>query len=462
MLKRYIGDKAFYSHALSIALPIIVQNLITNFVSLLDNIMVGQLSTAEISAVTIANNNLIFIFNLCLFGGAAGAGIFTTQFHGSGDHTGVRHTFRFKMYVCAFLALLGSGIFYFFSDPLINLYLQGDGDPALAADTLYYGRMYLFAMLPGLLPFALTNAYASTLRETGHPTMPMIAGAIATVVNLILNYVLIFGHFGAPAMGVTGAAIATVISRYVEFFIVAGWTHLNPKKNPFIKGAYSSLYIPGKLLRTVFLKGMLLLLNEGFWSLGMATLNQCYSTCGLDVVPALSISTTIYNLSAVVFRSLGNTVGIITGQMLGSSCPEEEVRSSNRKLTALCVVSGVLFGALTAGLAKAFPMIYNTTEMVRLLATQFIVISAVLMPLQAYIFPIYFTLRAGGKALATFIFDSGAVWVLNIPLAFVLSRYAGVNILFIFTLCNATDIIRCIIGSRMIKKGGWIQNLTIE
>ncbi len=462
MLKRYIGDKTFYRHTLAIALPIIIQNLITNFVSLLDNIMVGQLSTAEISAVTIANNNLIFIFNLCLFGGAAGAGIFTTQFHGSGDHTGVRHTFRFKMYVCALLAVLGSGIFYFCSDPLINLYLQGDGDPTLAADTLYYGRQYLFAMLPGLLPFALTNAYASTLRETGHPTVPMIAGAIATVVNLVLNYVLIFGYLGAPAMGVIGAAIATVISRYVEFFIVAGWTHLNPKKNPFIKGAYRSLYIPGKLLRTVFVKGMLLLLNEGFWSLGMATLNQCYSTCGLDVVPALSISTTIYNLSAVVFRSLGNTVGIITGQMLGSGCAEEEVRSSNRKLTALCIASGILFGGLTVALAKVFPMIYNTTDVVRLLATRFIIISAIAMPLQAYIFPVYFTLRAGGKALATFIFDSGAVWALNIPIAFVLSRYTGVNILLIYSFCHATDLIRCVIGNRMIKKGSWIQNLTVK
>lgn len=462
MLKRYIGDKAFYRHTLAVALPIIIQNLITNFVSLLDNIMVGQLSTAEISAVTIANNNLIFIFNLCLFGGVAGAGIYSTQFHGSGDHNGVKHTFRFKMYVCGFLAILGAAIFTFCSDPLINLYLQGKGDPALAADTLYYGRKYLFAMIPGMIPFALTNAYASTLRETGHPTVPMVAGAIATGVNLVLNYVLIFGHFGAPAMGVTGAAIATTISRYVEFIIVAAWTHGNPKKNPFIVGAYRSFYIPGKLLRTVFAKGMLLLINEGFWSLGMATLNQCYSTCGLDVVPALSISVTIYNLTAVVFRSLGNTVGIITGQMLGSGCSEEEVRTSNRQLTALSIASGVFFGILTAALSKVFPMIYNTTDVVRLLASQFIVISSIAMPLQAYIFPVYFTLRAGGKTMATIIFDSGAVWALNIPLAFILSRYTGIHIVMLYSLCSATDIIRCIIGNRMVKKGDWIQNLTTK
>ena len=213
MLRKFIGDKAFYRRVIAIALPIIMQNLITNFVSLLDNIMIGQLSTAQISAVTIANNNLLFIFNLCLFGGAAGAGIFTTQFHGSADQEGIRHTFRFKLLICVALTAVGAGIFLFGSDPLISLYLQGEGDPALAAETLRYGRQYLYIMLLGLLPFALTNAYAGTLRECGHPSVPMVAGLVAMVVNLVLNYILIFGHFGAPAMGVAGAAIATVIAR---------------------------------------------------------------------------------------------------------------------------------------------------------------------------------------------------------------------------------------------------------
>ena len=167
-------------------------------------------------------------------------------------------------------------------------------------------------------------------------------------------------------------------------------------------------------------------------------------------------------LTAVISRSLGVTVGIITGQMLGSGCSEEEVRTSNRQLTALSIASGVFFGILTAALSKVFPMIYNTTDVVRLLATQFIVISSIAMPLQAYIFPVYFTLRAGGKTMATIIFDSGAVWALNIPLAFILSRYTGIHIVMLYSLCTATDIIRCIIGNRMVKKGDWIQNLTTK
>ena len=462
MLKRYIGDKAFYRRTLITALPIILQNLITNFVAMLDNVMVGQLATAQISAVTIVNNNLLFIFNLCMFGCASSAGIFTTQFHGRNDQEGIRHTFRFKVLSCALLTVAAAALFYFGSDPLISLYLQGKGDPVLAADTLLYGRQYLRIMILGLIPFSLTNAYAGTLRECGHPTMPMVAGIIATVTNLVFNYILIFGHFGAPAMGVAGAAVATVISRYVELIIVVAWTHKNKDKNPYIRGVYRSWHIPGPLLKQIFIKGLPLILNETLFSAGLAFLNQCYSVCGLDVVPALSISSTIYNLTAVIFRSLGITVGILTGQMLGAGLAAEEVRDSNRKQIALCVASGVVFGGITALLCNSFPQIFKTTEEVRQLAGYLILISAICMPLHAYIMPAYFTLRSGGKTFITFLFDCGSIWALMLPLAFVLTRFTDMPIIPVYILCNSVDIIKCVIGVFLIRGGSWIQNLTAK
>jgi len=261
-------------------------------------------------------------------------------------------------------------------------------------------------------------------------------------------------------MGVAGAAIATVISRYVELFIVMAWTHLNPAKNPYIRGVYRSMHIPAGLLRSIIIKGFPLLLNEALFSAGLAFLNQSYSLCGLEVVPALSISTTIYNLTAVIFRSLGITVGIITGQMLGAACPEEEVRSANRKLITLCVLSGVVFGGVTASLSGVFPRIFNTTDDVRLLAGQLILLSAVFMPLQAYIMPAYFTLRSGGKTFITFLFDSGSIWAMMVPLAFILTRFTALPIIPVYILTNCMDIIKCVIGKLMIRKGSWIQNLT--
>ena len=135
MLKKYIGDKSFYKYVLAIAVPIMLQNGITNFVSMLDNIMVGQVGSLQMSGVSIVNG-LLFVYNLCIFGASSGAGIFTAQFFGSHDHEGIRYTFRFKMLICAALSLLGAAFFYAMGTPLIGLYLLGEGDPAEAAQVL--------------------------------------------------------------------------------------------------------------------------------------------------------------------------------------------------------------------------------------------------------------------------------------------------------------------------------------
>ena len=139
MRSSLIGDRQFYKRVLAIALPMILQNTVTNLVSLVDNLMVGQLATEQIAGVTIINNNLLFIFNLCFFGAAAGAGIFTTQYFGSGDHDGVRYTFRFKILCCLVLCVVGIGVFLIADDALISLYLQGDGDPAVAEKLAAWG-----------------------------------------------------------------------------------------------------------------------------------------------------------------------------------------------------------------------------------------------------------------------------------------------------------------------------------
>ena len=459
MRNRFIGDKAFYRHVLGIAVPIMIQNGITHFVSLLDNIMVGQVGTAQMSGVSIVNG-LLFVFNLCVFGACSGAGIFTAQFYGSKDHIGIRHTFRFKLLVAVLLSALGTGIFLLGGRSLIQLYLTGKGNTAEAASTLEFGLSYLKIMLLGLLPFALSNAYASTLRETGQTMVPMVAGVVAVIVNLVLNFILIFGHFGAPALGVQGAAIATVISRYVELVIIAIWTHMHSQSHPFIQGVFRSVFIPGHLLRSIILQGMPLLVNEFLWSCGIAVMNQCYSTCGLDVVPSMNISSTIYNLSSVIYWAMGNAVGIIMGQMLGADSTETQIRDTNRKLFVLSVSAGVVCGMLMAAVSGLFPMLYNTTDSVRRLATQLICVSAMMLPMNAYTHSAYFTLRSGGQTMITFLFDCIFMWVICVPLAFCLSRFTAMAILPLYILCQSTDILKSVVGWFLIHKGLWIRNLT--
>ena len=437
----------------------IIQNTITNFVSLLDNIMVGQVGTLQMSGVSIANQ-LIMVFSVCVFGASSSAGIFTAQFHGSQDTQGIRYTHRYKVWVCVILSILGIGIFLLGGSPLIRTYLLGEGSANDAAVALEHGTAYLKIMLIGFIPFAFSNAYASTLRETEQAVVPMVSGIIAVFVNLILNYVLIFGHFGAPKLGVEGAAIATVISRFVEMAIVVGWTHLHPSKNPFVKGLYRSMHIPKALFFTISKKGMPLLLNEVLWSSGLAITNQCLSTCCLDVIPAINISGTIYNLANVTCLAMGNVVGIVMGQMIGSGVAAETVRKANRQLLAMVVASGAVFGALLIAFSGRFPLLYNTTDSVRQLATTTICISAAIMPFTGYAIGIYYTLRSGGKTFITMLVDGGYVFCVCLPVTWLLCQFTPLGIVPIYALSRGTDILRCVVGEVLLRKSTWIQNLT--
>ena len=461
MFKQYIGDRRFYRQVLAVALPIIIQNGITNFISMLDNIMVGQVGTIPMSGVAIVNQ-LLFVFNLCIFGAVSGAGIFTAQYFGSNNHEGVRYTFRFKVLISTILTAGSIILFLLAGKFLIGLYLRGEGSAEDAAQTLVYGWKYLLVMLWGLPAFALSTSYSSTLREGGQTLVPMVAGICGVLVNLVLNYTLIFGHFGFPEMGIEGAALATVISRYVELLIVMIWTHSKKAKNVFIQSAYHSIRIPAQLLKQILIEGIPLLINEALWASGMAIMNQCYSTRGLDVVAAINISSTVYNIASVVFLSMGNAVGIIIGQMLGSGKTEQQVRDADRKLIFTSIVSCLTFGALMAAVSGVFPSIYNTTQAVRTLATEFICICAIMMPFNAYTNAAYFTLRSGGETMVTFLFDSCFVWAVCVPLAFLLSRFTGISIVPLYAICQGLDLVKCLIGAAMIKQGRWIQNLATK
>ncbi|MFA9466158.1 MAG: MATE family efflux transporter [Velocimicrobium sp.] len=459
-MKKYIGDKKFYSMVLLVAVPIMIQNGITNFVGLLDNIMVGQIGTEQMTGVAITNQ-LMFVFNICIFGGISGASIFGTQFFGNRNFEGFRNTFRFKIGLSALFVIVGVAIFFFGGNNLIKLYLHQGSSVENLDVTLQYGKRYLLIMLIGMLPYAASQVYSSTLRETGETVLPMKAGIVAVVVNLIFNYILIFGKFGMPALGVEGAAIATVISRYVEALITIIWTHINKKKNEFIIGVYHTLRVPANLGKHIILRGMPLMLNEAMWASGMAIMTQCYSVRGLSVMAGINISSTISNLFNVVFIALGGAVAVIVGQLLGAG-KMEEAKDTDRKLIFFSVMSCVFIGIGMAIMAPFFPRLYNTTQEVKSLATNFIIISALCMPIYAFTHASYFTLRSGGKTVITFIFDSCFIWVFSIPLAFYLTRFTDWNIIHIYLYCQLIELIKCVIGFVLVKKGVWIHNIVVE
>jgi putative MATE family efflux protein len=456
----FIGDRRFYTTVFTLLLPIIVQNTISNFVNLLDNIMIGQVGTPQMSGVAIANQ-LIFVFNLTIFGGLSGAGIFGAQFFGAGDHEGLRHTVRFKLWTATITLAVAIVIFLTFGDQLISLYLTGDGDAVERAAMLEYGRSYLRIMLLGLLPFSLSQVYGGTLREMGETMIPMKASLAGVITNLCLNYVLIYGKLGFPVLGVEGAAIATVISRFVELTIIIVYTHKHSGKFRFVEGLYRTLRIPKGLALNIIKKGIPLLVNELLWSLGMTTLTQIFSTRGLNVVAALNITSTISNLFNVVFVSMGSAVAVMVGQALGANDIPRAKQSAWRLIffnVCICIV----IGGILAALSPVLPYIYNTTDEVRMLATRFMQTSAMYMAVNAVTHCTYFTIRSGGKTFLTFLFDSAYTWVVFVPVTYVLTHFTTLDILVLYPICYLTDVIKCIIGILVVKTGHWAQNMVSD
>jgi len=457
ILGKYIGDRTFYKKVFAVSIPIMIQNAITNFVSLLDNIMVGRLGTEEMSGVAIVNQ-LFFVYYLALFGAIAGAGIFTAQYFGNQDDEGVRYTFRFKLIICTVIIIATAATFLLAGDNLINMYLSGSDDGGDIIATHAYGHTYMLIMLAGLPAMMLSQVYSGTLRECGRTFVPMVAGLIAVFINLIFNYLLIYGALGFPEMGVGGAALATVISRWLEASIVIIWTHRNKRINTYIVGMYSSFRIPKDIVFRIIKKGTPLLLNETLWSMGMAALMQCYSVRGLSVVAGMNMCNTVVNVFYVVFFAMGDAVAILVGQLLGAG-KMNEARDTARKLITLGVFSATVLAFVVFLTSGLFPLLYNVDNNTRELAAGFIIIAAIFMPQNAFLHASYFTIRSGGKTVVTFLFDSGFLFTVTLPVAYVLANFTSLGIFGVYFFVQLTEGIKSMVAYILIKKGVWVNNI---
>jgi putative MATE family efflux protein len=452
-----IGEPEFYKRVSVVVLPMIIQNTLSNVVGLLDNIMVGQVGTLSMSAVAIVNQ-ILFIFYLCIWGSLAGAGIFSTQFFGKGDMEGVRYAIRFKLITAITILAIASAVLITFADPLIAGYISADTTDADRVTTMGYALSYLRIMMVGLIPFSITQVYASAMRESGKTTLPMLAGMTAMLVNFVFNALLIFGLLGFPKLGVLGAAVATVISRFVEMLIVVSGAHKKDGKYSFFHGLYQNFRIPTELIWPIMSRSLPLLCNEFLWSLAQASLLRAYSCRGIAVIAAMNISGTISMIFNEVFLSIGNAAGILTGQELGADRLVNARRTAYR-MAALSIASTFVMGSLLSMVSPVIPQFYNVEPEIKTLASKCILVVAFCMPIHAYAHVSYFTLRSGGKTLVTFLFDSCFSWAVSVPLAFLLSYKTNIAVINVYFLVTVVEILKCLIGFILVKSGVWVKNI---
>ncbi|MBQ3669361.1 MAG: MATE family efflux transporter, partial [Clostridia bacterium] len=434
------------------------------------NLMVGSVGEAQMNGVSISNQ-LMFVFNLTVFGGMSGAGIYAAQFFGANDTDGVRHSFRFMLMVGAFVSVAGILVFTCLKTQLLSLWINPDlsgtaEEVALelekAEQSLEAGKQYLTVMLFGLVPFALTNAYASVLRVSGETRLPMYASVSSVFTNLVLNYLLIFDHFGYKGLGVTGAAIATVVARYVEMAVILIVVYRRLSKRgmySFLSGAYREFKIPAKLFKGILIKSLPLLFNEALWSTGMSVLSQQYSLRGLTVVNAMTITSTLTNLFNVFFISMGTASSVMVGKALGAN-DMEGAKDNARKIIVfeefVCLATCLLLLATSPWL----PLVYTKSSAdSKTLASSLIRVSALVLPLNGFSHCAYFTLRAGGKTFITFLFDSVYTWIVPVPMAYLLVHLTDLKIIPIYAIVNFIEIVKVALGYILLKKGVWIHNI---
>jgi putative MATE family efflux protein len=418
-IKNLIGDKAFYKMTFTVALPIMVQNFITNFVSMLDNLMVGNLGTEQISGVSIVNQ-LVFVFNLAIFGALSGAGIFTAQYFGKRDTDGIRFTVRFKVIITAVILLAGILIFTFFNEPLINMYLHEGDDNGNLALTLDYGQKYLNVIMWGFLPFCITQIFSSSLRETGETVAPMVAGFIAVVVNCSFNWVLIFGKLGFPQLGVEGAAIATCISNAVAcvYFIV--YLIIQKQKETILDFNPTNLKIKSKVSLDILSSGLssfLMLLMAIFSN---ASINKLMSSYSAAAISGVSIAKKV-DLCIIAFaQGLSNGILPLIGYNFASGDKKRMHKIIKFSMTLVLTFSIsciVLFFLFPRPIVSIFIKDTETIDF----ASSFLRILCVSMPLTAILFifnTVFQGTKQNGKALVTIVLRKGIV---DIPLMIALN-----------------------------------------
>ena len=444
---------------MAVSLPLVIQQFISTFVSLLDNIMVGQVGTLAMSAVSVSNQ-LLMVVNLAIIGSVNAAGIFSAQYFGKDDMEGMQACLRFKIYIALLFSAIGLFIFSFFGQDLVGLYLhEGINDAASIAVTAKYAIDYIDIMLVGLIPFAITMAFGSSMRDTGKTVLVMVSSLISVAVNFCLNYCLIFGHFGFPKLGVEGAAIATVIARYVEMAVVLyGSVRHKHDYYPYVPNLFHKLSVPFDLVEKIIKKGTPLIMNEICWSMGIAAISQRYSIRGLEAVAAINISETVANLFAMSSMALGISVSILVGQRLGAG-KIEEAKDVDRKMLAFSIMVSLVFTLILFIASPFLPKIYRTDAAVQNLACTLLKITSLSLPLGAICNICYFTLRSGGKTVITFLFDCVFTCTVSYGTATVLTLFTPLPIATIYFCVKMVDIIKVVIGLTLLNKGIWIHNL---
>lgn len=454
MNHKYFGSWTFYKRALLVAIPVMLQLLVQNLVSLIDNFMVAGLGDIKMSGVNICGQfNFVFIIlinTLCMSGG-----IFMSQFKGADDKSGMQQSFRFKLLFTGLCGIAYTGLCFAAPQNMFSLLLKGNAD---ATEIIAQSALYSKAVALSWIFMCMSQSIASSLREIEVVRPPLVISVIATLVNTLFNFILIYGHFGAPKLEVAGAGYATVIARGTELLLFIIYTL---KKRPeFIFNILKLLNIDVKLFLTIFRKSIMILCSEMMWAVSETVATALYNSLGgAEVVSGMAGGFAVSNLFFICFSGIVTATSVIMGQELGAG-KLETARQQKNWILCGSTAFGLLFMFIGFSTTCVVPFVFsNLTTQSRHIAQTLIFVSAIYLPLWAFLNAQYAISRAGGDTKMGAVCDAVAN-VVYIGAMFPLVLFTSLTPAIIYALVKLSDFVKAIIAWVWMKKEKWLVNLT--
>ena len=452
LIKRTFTDKEFLRSASSIAVPVALQQVLSTVTNMLDTLMIGSMGAAAISAVGLANQ-YYYVIALLIFGVHSGTGLLMSQFFGTKDYLHIRKAFGLGLAINFITASLAALAAFLAPAAIMGIFTNSPASTGL-------GTEYLQIVCISYPIYAFTSIMNSGLRSTRQVRIPLISSIISILVNVFMNYCLIFGHFGFPEMGVRGAAVATVIARTVECLVLAYFCFI---KNEVIRGKISDFFGWSKGFLLNFLKHSApVILNELTWGLGITIYYTAYGRMGDDAVAAVTISETITDMVGVFGSGLYTASSVLLGNELGAGHKDKALDYSRKLLVSGIAVAFFCMGLLFAFMKPALSL-FSVSEEVLADASRCIYVFICYMPfLFTFGIIVVGVLRAGGDTIACFLIDTSSVWLIGIPMAFLGALVWKLPVWVTYALVNSEYVVKAFVCLGRYKKMIWLRNITDE
>ncbi len=443
-------DRAFTRRMLAVALPIVVQNLVSASLHIIDGVMIGQLGDAPYAAVTQANR-YTFVFQLFLFGVGSGCGILFSQYWGKRDVSVMRQVMGLCLRLTLLLATAFAGLAIISPETVAGLFLP-------RGESFGYAVDYLRIVAPGYFFAAVDIVFASCMKSAEKTHIPMLAGVTSILLNTLLNYLLIYGKLGLPALGVKGAAIATLASGFTAMAIdlAASYRLRLPSA-----ARWHELRLPDRAtLRRFLLLILPVVANEGLWSMGTAMYNVFYGRLGDASVAAVGIVGTVDQLLLVLIYGIMNASAILVGGHLGAGDRDGAWLTAKRMMAA-CVACGVIMGVIQFVGRGALISIFRVSDEARALAMTILAISSFTIWLRAInSVTVVGILRSGGDTVFSMVLDTAALWLVGVPLVGIAAMVWGLPVWQVYLFTITEEAIKAVIGLRRFRSKKWMNVLT--